>query len=148
MQPDKEPPLEFTEDERKHLEFVQAVVARLAGDSARVKGWSITVSVAAFGFAAGGTEPWLAFFGLIAVLAFALLDAYYLREERLFRKLFTAIGRREVPPYSMDKNRFRSNPGAAADLLRKGGALRSWAVLGFYTPWLVVGAAVLWVLKY
>jgi hypothetical protein len=41
----------FDEHRLKHMEFIQAVVGRLASNSFFVKGWAITVAGAFIGFA-------------------------------------------------------------------------------------------------
>jgi hypothetical protein len=75
----------------KHLEFVQAVIARQAGNSFLLKGWSITVAVALFAFAAKDSDPRFAILALFPALAFWSLDAYYLRQERLYRELYEHV---------------------------------------------------------
>jgi hypothetical protein len=40
----------------KHLEFIQAVITRLANDSFLRKGWALTVAGAFYGFAVKGTS--------------------------------------------------------------------------------------------
>ena len=75
----------------KHLEFIQAIVARQANNSFLLKGWSITVAVALFAFAAKDTDPRFAVLALFPAMAFWALDAYYLRQERLFRELYEHV---------------------------------------------------------
>lgn len=77
----------LSEDQRKHLEFIQAVIARLASSSTASKGWGLTVATAAFGFSATKAVPVVAGLGLVVLISFGILDSYYLREERLFRYL-------------------------------------------------------------
>lgn len=72
----------------KHLEFLQAVITRLAGNSFLIKGWSVTLTTAIVGLAAKDGGPEFALVGLVPVAIFGLLDAYYLALERSFRKLF------------------------------------------------------------
>lgn len=76
-------------DRIKHLEFVQATIARQASHSFAVKGWSLTVSAALFAFTSANLTIWMAIVAVLPPLAFAYLDAFYLRQERLFRQLFT-----------------------------------------------------------
>lgn len=78
----------MTEDGRKHLEFVQLVIARLANNSLALKGWSVTLLAGLFALAADKASrsiPWVA---LIAVLFFWILDAHFLGQERLYRSLY------------------------------------------------------------
>jgi hypothetical protein len=72
----------------KHLEFLQAAITRMAGNSSLVKGWSITLTTAIVGLAVkeGGRD--FVLIGLLPVLVFALLDAFYLALEKGFRDRF------------------------------------------------------------
>ena len=63
------------EDRRKHLEFVQAVIARLSQSSATAKGWSLTIAGAAFGFSALNEVWYLSLLGLAVILSFVLSPA-------------------------------------------------------------------------
>ncbi len=81
----------FTANRVKHLEMIQSVVARLAGNSFLVKGWALTVALALFGFAIDSKRPGLAIIGLLALIPFFALDAYFLQAERLFRVLYDEV---------------------------------------------------------
>ena len=81
----------MTEDFRKHLEFIQSIVARMAGNSFLLKGWSVTVTSGLFALSAKDNNPVFAFVALFPSLVFWGLDAYYLRQERLFRKLYDTL---------------------------------------------------------
>jgi hypothetical protein len=80
-----------TEERLKHLEFVQALVARMAGNSFFLKGWSVTLSAALFALAAKDSNPAFAGVALFPALSFWGLDAYYLRQERLCRRLYDEL---------------------------------------------------------
>lgn len=128
----------LNEDQRKHLEFIQAVIARLASSSTATKGWGLTVATAAFGFSATKAVPVVAGLGLVVVIFFGILDSYYLREERLFRYLYDDARRGKVGVYSMNKNEYSSK-------CKRRSVIRSWSVLGFYGPLLLVGlGALMW----
>lgn len=102
------------EDRRKHLEFIEAVIARQASNSFLVKGWGLTVATVAFAFAATEGAWEVAAVGVLAVLAFWYLDSFFLRQERLFRCLYNAVidpEREEpIPAYSMDTTPFDDVP--------------------------------------
>ncbi|KQS69829.1 hypothetical protein [Modestobacter sp. Leaf380] len=123
------------EDRRKHLDYVQAVIARLSQSSATAKGWSLTIAGAAFGFSAVIERWYLALLGLAIIISFSILDMYYLYEERLFRCLYNGVVAGTVPSYSMDKNVFK-------DQASRLDTYTSWSVLGFYAPLTVAGTAV------
>lgn len=126
----------------KHLEFVQAVIGRLANNSFLMKGWALTVSAAFFGFSAKDVKPELALVGLVPVVFFWGLDAYFLSRERQFRRLYDAIRLKEptVQPFSMDY-RAPSDGGGTWSWWR---ALAARTVALFYVPIIVVGSSVIW----
>jgi hypothetical protein len=95
----------------RHLDIIQATIARLAQHSFTVRGWSATVSAAVFAvLGASGADSATILVALAPIVVFWGLDAYYLRRERLFRHLFAAAGRRlhagagapDVSPFDMD----------------------------------------------
>lgn len=90
------------EDLRKHLEFVQGVIDRLARSSFIVKGWALTVVAAVYGFAVNQDDWNLALVAVLPTIGFWFLDAYYLHGERKYRKLYDDIRLGEVTDYSMD----------------------------------------------
>ncbi|GID94538.1 hypothetical protein ACFQFC_35225 [Amorphoplanes digitatis] len=103
----------------KHLEAIQSVVNRLAQNSFTVRGWSVTLVTAVLAAAAvkpGSQQPLIAL-ALIPAWAFWALDAYYLRQERLFRALYRSVGasaRREpeegdVPLFDMSVSVFHQD---------------------------------------
>jgi hypothetical protein len=89
----------------KHLELIQAVINRMAGNSALLKGWSVTLAAALIGLAAGkDARVQYALLGLFPPVFFAVLDAFYLRQERLFRKLYDHI--RKMPDADWENDPF------------------------------------------
>ena len=120
------------EDGRKHLEFVQTVIARQASNSFLVKGWALTVAAAAYAFAVKERAEGVAVVGVMAVLAFWYLDAFFLRQERLFRCLYKSVidpDDTTVPAFSMDTDGFKDNERS------------KWpAVLFTRTLWIFFGA--------
>lgn len=93
----------------KHLEMIQAIVARLGGNSFLIKAWSISVSAAAYGIAVNRLDWRICAIGTLAVVAFWVLDSYFLRQERIFRLLYdyVRVDIRSVPRFSMSIGRFR-----------------------------------------
>ncbi len=75
----------------EHLKLIQGVVNRLAQNSFTYKGWSITIVVAIFALAAKEATPVYLLVAILPAVTFWGLDAYYLRQERLFRKLYDGI---------------------------------------------------------
>ena len=92
------------EDRRKHLELIQAVITRLAGNSFAIKAWAVSLITVLAALAAKDGDLRLAVPRLVPALCFWALDAYYLRQERLFRKLYEKILEPDssIPLFSMN----------------------------------------------
>ncbi len=88
--------------ETKHLEFIQAIISRLAGNSFQMKGWNVALATAAIGLAAAkDSKPTLAVLAVVPALAFWFLDAYYLALEASYRDLYGKAIRAE-PSFLLD----------------------------------------------
>jgi hypothetical protein len=87
-----------------HLEMIQGVINRLAGNSFMLKGWSVVLVSGLFALAAKGTRPFFVCIAYFPCLVFWGLDGYFLWQERLFRSLFNAVRKSDSPSidYSMD----------------------------------------------
>lgn len=98
----------FRPDEVKHLEFLQAVIARHANTSFLVKSWAMTVSGAFIAVATRGPSWRTAAVAVGLAAGFWLLDSYYLRQERRFRTLYEKVADRsaQVPPFTMDAEQY------------------------------------------
>lgn len=72
----------------KHLEFIQAVVTRLANGSFLIKGWTLTIAAAFFAIVVNRLNGGLAATGLVPIVTFWFLDGLFLRNERLYRRLY------------------------------------------------------------
>jgi hypothetical protein len=72
----------------KHLEMLQGVISRMAGNSFLIKGWSITIVSAFVALTVSNGNKILIAAALFPTIMFWFLDAYFLRQERLFRKLY------------------------------------------------------------
>jgi hypothetical protein len=92
---------DVSENQVKHLEMIQAVVARLGNNAFLIKGWAITVAGAFLAFAVNRTRWELAIAALAPTVLFWLLDASFLRNERLFRDLFDRVRQGYETPFYM-----------------------------------------------
>ena len=72
----------------KHLEMLQQIITRMASNSFLVKGWSVTLLSAILVLTARDKVYAIAWIALVPIAAFWLLDGFFLRQERLFRKLY------------------------------------------------------------
>ena len=75
----------------KHIELIQQVIQRMAGNSFLLKGWSITIVAALFVLSTKDAQTSFLLVALLPILAFWGLDGYFLRQERLFRKLYDKV---------------------------------------------------------
>jgi len=93
-------------DTAKHLEMIQGIINRMAQVSFVIKGWTITLVAGLLAFAVNSQCWSYSLLALLPALVFWGLDAYYLRQERLFRRLYDKVrlGPTDsgIPPYSMD----------------------------------------------
>ena len=105
----------------KHLDFVQQIITRMAGNSFLLKGWSVTLTAGLFALAAKDSNHVVAAIAFLPAAAFWILDAYYLRQERLFRALYDHLRLAEDDDhrFSLDTSPFQ---GEVAGILRTMGA--------------------------
>lgn len=75
----------------KHMEFIQAAIARMATNSFLFKGWAITIAAALAAFAAVNTKAALLTIALVATAMFWGMDGYYLWLERGFVALHNEV---------------------------------------------------------
>lgn len=78
----------MNESKVKYLELIQSVISRLAGNSFLIKGWAISIAIAGLGIFETNKNPSFLWLTIFSSLIFWLLDGYYVRQERLFRKLY------------------------------------------------------------
>lgn len=96
----------------KHLEFIQGVVNRLGRNSFLLKGWSMTVLVAG-ALLMMRLRPDQSLFALtllIPVFGFWLLDAYFLRQERLFRAEYDRVRQQDATDFAMNPMQHKDQP--------------------------------------
>lgn len=107
-----------TEIKIKHLEFIQSVINRLANNSFLIKGWSITVFLAVLGFFLNQRQPLVLLIITFVILIFWFLDAFYLRQERLFRKLYSNVAKNHsIKPFDMDVSKYNAEVPAAHKIM-------------------------------
>lgn len=92
----------------KEIDVIQNIIKRMADNSFLIKGWTITLVVVSLLLKGHKNQVLIAF---IPLLIFWILDAYFLRQERLFRKLYgwVIINRLQTEEFmlDMDTERFK-----------------------------------------
>ena len=104
--------MDSTEKVVEHLKMIQAVIDRLSRNSLWVKTWSLALFVAATILIAIHYVH-LPYFSLILipfVLAFWILDGYFLWGERLFRKVYDEVRVQSDTDFQMDPLKHRGKP--------------------------------------
>lgn len=119
-----------------HLSTLQGIINRLAGNSATVKNFCISIATAASAVAVAENFLDLLWGAAAAILLFAALDAYYLALEQAFRAAYSAVVARPLAA-AQDLRIVR-------DPISFGSALLSPSVWLFYLPQLGLVAAVAW----
>lgn len=74
-----------------HLEIIQAVINRLSHNSFLLKGWTVVLVSAMFALAAKDTNILFVYLAYFPSISFWGLDAYFLQQERLYRKLYDLV---------------------------------------------------------
>lgn len=120
------------ENKRKHLEFIQAIVSRMAGNSFLLKGWAVTLITALFALSSKDTDQDYTLVAYLPLVVFWALDGYFLCQERLFRALYDYVRAVEESKidFSMDTRGF-------------GSCRNSWLGAMFSTTLLIFYGAVL-----
>jgi hypothetical protein len=98
----------MTDDQRKHLEFIQNIIGRMAQCSFLIKGWSVTLVAALFALAAKDADGRYAFIPYIPVFAFWVLDGYFLYQERLYRGLYEDAVAGKVNVFALDASKYEA----------------------------------------
>jgi len=76
----------------KEIDLIQSCITRMANNSFLLKGWSITIIAVVLALAdKAGNPALLSAILLIPLLSFWYLDAFFLRTERMYRKLYAWI---------------------------------------------------------
>lgn len=71
-----------------HLQMIEMVIERMAKNSFTLKGWSVTLVVAVFGFSIQTTQQKYILIAYVPIIVFWFLDAYYLLIERKYKSLY------------------------------------------------------------
>ncbi len=99
------------ENKQKHLEFIQTVINRMAGNCFLLKGWAITLVTALFALSAKDSNHNYFLIAYFPVIIFWILNGYFLSQERLFRALYDHVRKLDEPKidFSMSTSGFENS---------------------------------------
>lgn len=129
------------EKKLKHLEFVQNVINRMANNSFIIKGWCITLVVALIALLEKENinKNYIPF-SFIPLLFFWFLDAFFLKTERQYRRLYAEVSKKDKKEidFSMDITPYKECYGEA---------LFSRTLLPFYLPLIGIVLVIIFIVK-
>ncbi len=127
----------------KHLEMIQSVIARMAGNLFFLKGWSITLVVGLFALGASkDANPLYSILAFLPVFVFWILDGYFLSIERSFRDMYEDVRQRDPKniDFSMDSEPYKkANPRNSWMC-----SLVSPTLIWFYLPMVLAMVLLMW----
>ena len=90
----------------KEIEIIQDIIRRMGFNSFMIKGQAITLVVVTLLLRGTEYQVWIAF---MPMLVFWFLDAYFLWQERIYRKLYEWVinNRLKTEEYLFDMNAYR-----------------------------------------
>jgi len=90
----------------EEIKVIQDIIKRMAFNSFMIKGWAVTLVVAALLLRGDKYQVLIAF---IPLVVFWFLDAYFLQQERLYRELYKWVieNRLKTSDYLFDMNAHR-----------------------------------------
>lgn len=111
-----------------HLGFIQGVINRMGNNSFLIKGWAITLVAGVLSLLATKGSGDFVYVLSAIVIPFWVLDAFYLYQEKLYRKLYDKVASNAniSKKFSMNAYEFK---GEVDCLLR---VMFSKTLLGYY----------------
>ncbi|EAB5375469.1 TPA: hypothetical protein ACHUBE_005022 [Klebsiella quasipneumoniae] len=79
-----------------HLSFIQGVINRMGSNSFMIKGWCIALVAAIFALSADKANSSFAYLALFPLIIFWGLDSFFLRQEKMYRKLYEDVANENV----------------------------------------------------
>lgn len=123
----EESQVEFSDEQIKHLEFIQGVINRMGSNSFQMKGWMVAIVSALLAIYADDQNELYAIFAVLPTVIFWFLDTYYLWQERKFRGVYNDV----AGITDINKVKLFAMPVH----LYKGGKYNFWKVLFSITIW-------------
>jgi len=107
---------ERKQDLLKEIDLIQTIINRMAQTSFIIKGWAITMITMIFAYKSSSDM-----IVIIPIMLFWLLDAYFLQQERLYRKLYEWVIENRMMNnshlFSLNTNRFKYEVGSIFEVM-------------------------------
>lgn len=89
----------------KHLEFIQAAIARMSQKSFLIKGWSVTLAVAVIALDS------ISWWSIIPLIFLWWLDTSYFQSEKAYRELYREVSGKEENciDFDMDATKYKAS---------------------------------------
>lgn len=110
------------ENKYKHMDYIQSAITRMASNSFYLKGWNVTFIAAIVALSIKESDWRIYACALLLNIVFWFLDAYYLKQEKLFRELYrkiSAISDDAAIDFSMDTREFKQNVPCIPSIMAK-----------------------------
>ena len=110
------------ENKYKHMDYIQSAISRMASNSFYLKGWNVTIIAAIVALSIKESDWRIYACALLLNIVFWFLDAYYLKQEKLFRELYrkiSAISDDAAINFSMDTREFKQNVPCVPSIMAK-----------------------------
>lgn len=110
------------ENKYKYMDYIQSAITRMASNSFYLKGWNVTIIAAIVALSIKESDWRIYACALLLNIVFWFLDAYYLKQEKLFRELYrkiSAISDDAAIDFSMDTREFKQNVPCIPSIMAK-----------------------------
>jgi hypothetical protein len=123
------PMTEFDQTRIAHMQMIQNVITRMAGNSFALKTLAVTLTTGVIALlgAIQKPNPFYMLAALLPILMFWWLDTRYLQLERLYRRLYDDVRLGKMnEPFCMDTRAYRDQVASVVRIAV------SWSVIGIY----------------
>ena len=110
------------ENKYKHMDYIQSAISRMASNSFYLKGWNVTIIAAIVALSFKESDWRIYACALLLNVVFWFLDAYYLKQEKLFRELYNKVSKisdDNLVDFSMNTSEFKEKVSAIPSLMIK-----------------------------
>jgi hypothetical protein len=112
---------EISEDNRKHLDYLQSVITRMNTNSFQIKSFTVTIIAAMLAIFASTQKIVFIAISSIPTIMFWFIDTYYLQLERKYRGIYNDVigitNTRNVETYDMSLEKYKGNGYSYSEVL-------------------------------